>query len=62
VTLRSPGDHHQRWREREFALVNGALDKLEEAFGWSRLNFAGQSGGGHLVGMLPACRNELSML
>jgi hypothetical protein len=55
----STGDHRQRRREREFALVNGALDKLKEAFGWSRLNLAGQSGGGHLVGMLLACRNDI---
>jgi dienelactone hydrolase len=55
----SSGDHRQRRREREVALVDSALDRLKEAFGWSRLDVAGLSGGGHLVGMLMARRSDI---
>jgi pimeloyl-ACP methyl ester carboxylesterase len=56
----SSGDHRQRRREREVALVDRALDRLKEAFGWSRLDIVGHSGGGHLVGMLMARRGDIN--
>ena len=55
----SSGDHRDRRCEREVALVNHALDKLKEAFGWSRINLVGQSGGGHLVGVLLSRRRDI---
>jgi poly(3-hydroxybutyrate) depolymerase len=50
----STGHHLQRRREREVALVDRALNRLKELFGWSRIDLAGMSGGGHLVGALLA--------
>lgn len=55
----SSGDHRDRRCEREVALVDRALDKLKEAFGWRRVNLVGQSGGGHLVGALMARRHDI---
>jgi hypothetical protein len=57
----STGDHSQRRRQRETAIVNEAITKLKMAFGWSRLNLVGQSGGGHLVGMLLALRDDVDL-
>jgi pimeloyl-ACP methyl ester carboxylesterase len=56
----SSGDHGQRRREREVALVDQALDQLKEAFGWRRLDLAGQSGGGHLVAAIMARRSDVN--
>ena len=55
----STGDHGQRRRRRETEIVNAAISHLKEVFGWSRLNIAGQSGGGHLVGMLLSLREDI---
>jgi dienelactone hydrolase len=58
-TYGSSGDHQQRRREREVALINTALDQLKIAFGWDRVDLAGQSGGGHLVASLIARRSDI---
>jgi dienelactone hydrolase len=58
-TYGSSGNHLQRRREREVALVDAALDQLKAAFGWTRIDLAGLSGGGHLVGSLMARRSDI---
>jgi predicted esterase len=55
----SSGDHRDRRCEREVALIDRALDRLKEAFGWNRLTLAGHSGGGHLVGAIMARRSDI---
>ena len=55
----SSGKHFERRREREVALIDAALDQLREALGWSRIDLAGQSGGGHLVAALMARRRDI---
>jgi len=55
----STGHHLQRRREREVALVDRALDRLKEQFGWNRIDLAGQSGGGHLVAALLGRRTDI---
>jgi pimeloyl-ACP methyl ester carboxylesterase len=55
----SSGDHRDRRCAREVALIDLALDRLKEAFGWRRLTLAGHSGGGHLVGVLMARRSDI---
>lgn len=57
----SSGDHGQRRREYEVQLIDAALNRLKEAFGWRRLNLAGQSGGGHLVAALIARRTDVGL-
>jgi dienelactone hydrolase len=57
----SSGDHGQRRREYEVQLIDAALDRLKDAFGWRRLNLAGQSGGGHLVAALIARRTDVGL-
>lgn len=57
----SSGDHGQRRREYEVRLINEALNRLKEAFGWHRVNLAGQSGGGHLVAALIARRMDVGL-
>lgn len=57
----SSGDHGQRRREYEVKLIDEALTKLKEAFGWLRLNLAGQSGGGHLVAALLPRRTDINL-
>lgn len=58
-TFGSSGEHLKRRREREVALIDRALDALKLRFGWSRLDLAGLSGGGHLVGALMARRSDI---
>jgi dienelactone hydrolase len=58
-TYGSSGNHHERRREREVALVDCALDQLKIAFGWQSINLAGLSGGGHLVAALMARRGDI---
>lgn len=55
----SSGNHLQRRREREIALVDRALDRLKERFGWERIDLAGVSGGGHVVAALMARRSDI---
>src|SRR5262245_61208629 len=55
----SSGNHLERRRKREVDLVNAALDRLKEQFGWDLISLAGQSGGGHLVGALLARRTDV---
>lgn len=55
----SSGNHLERRRKREVDLVNAALDRLKEWFGWDLISLAGQSGGGHLVGALLARRTDV---
>jgi dienelactone hydrolase len=40
-------------------LVDAALSRLKQHFGWTRLNLVGQSGGGHLVAALMARRTDV---
>jgi pimeloyl-ACP methyl ester carboxylesterase len=55
----SSGNHMERRRKREVDLVNAALDRLKERFGWDLISLAGLSGGGHLVGALLARRADV---
>lgn len=55
----SSGNHLERRRKREVNLVNAALGKLKEQFGWARLTLAGLSGGGHLVAAMLALRDDI---
>lgn len=57
--LGSTGNHLDRRRPREVALVDAALSRLKAHFGWRRLNLVGQSGGGHLVAALIARRSDI---
>ena len=57
--LGSSGHHRDRRRPREVALVDAALTRLKERFGWTALNIVGQSGGGHLVAALIARRSDI---
>lgn len=58
-TYGSSGEHLQRRREREVALVDAALDALKRRHGWTVLDLVGQSGGGHLVAALLARRADI---
>lgn len=55
----SSGHHLERRRPREVALVDAALNTLKARFGWARIDLAGFSGGGHLVGALLARRDDI---
>lgn len=55
----SSGRHLERRREREVALVNQAVDRLKRRFGWTRIDLAGLSGGGHLVAALLGRRDDV---
>ena len=57
--LGSSGNHLDRRRPREVALVDAALSRLKQHFGWAGLNLVGQSGGGHLVAALMARRTDV---
>ena len=57
----SSGNHQQRRRLREVKLVDAALSVLKDAFGWSSLDLAGLSGGGHLVAALMARRSDIGV-
>ena len=57
--LGSSGNHLDRRRPREVALVDAALSRLKQHFGWAGLNLVGQSGGGHLVAALMARRTDI---
>ncbi len=57
--LGSTGNHLDRRRPREVALVDVALTRLKAHFGWASLNLVGQSGGGHLVAALMARRSDI---
>jgi len=56
----SSGDHKERRRPREVALVDAALDALKEKYGIGRFALSGQSGGGHLVAALLAFRDDVA--
>ena len=55
----SSGDHKERRRPREVAIVGAALDALKAAFGWKVIDLVGLSGGGHLVAALLAERDDI---
>ncbi|HTR88040.1 MAG TPA: hypothetical protein VMI56_26390 [Reyranella sp.] len=57
--LGSSGNHLDRRRPREVALVDAGLSRLKAAFGWRSLNLVGQSGGGHLVAAIIARRSDV---
>lgn len=58
-TYGSSGNHLHRRREREVALVDRAVSRLTQGFGWSRIDLAGLSGGGHLVAALLGRRADV---
>ena len=58
-TFGSSGDHKERRRPREVALVAAALDQIKRRHGLERLHLAGQSGGGHMVAALIAQRRDI---
>ncbi|MCY0386552.1 hypothetical protein OVY01_04730 [Robbsia sp. Bb-Pol-6] len=55
----SSGDHTQRRRPREIALVDAAIDQLKLAFSWDRIDLCGFSGGAHLVAALLSRRRDV---
>jgi dienelactone hydrolase len=55
----SSGDHRQRRRFREVALVNAALDAIKAHHAIDTLVVAGQSSGGHLVAATLATRTDI---
>ncbi len=55
----SSGDHQQRRRPREVALVDAAITALGTAFGWGTVDLCGFSGGGHLVAALLGRRSDV---
>jgi dienelactone hydrolase len=55
----SSGNHLERRRKREVDLVDAALDRLKQRFGWNVISLAGQSGGGHLVAAMLARRTDV---
>ncbi len=55
----SSGNHLERRRKREVDLIDVALDRLKQRFGWDLICLAGQSGGGHLVAALLARRTDI---
>jgi dienelactone hydrolase len=59
-TYGSTGNHLDRRREREVALIDSALDQLKAQFGWVSITLSGQSGGGHLVAALAGRRSDIS--
>jgi dienelactone hydrolase len=56
----SSGNHFERRREREVALIDAALNRLQEGFGWQEIDLAGLSGGGHLVAALMGRRSDIN--
>lgn len=58
-TYGSTGSHLHRRRPRELKLVNCAINRMVETFGWRTIDLAGLSGGGHLVACLMAKRNDI---
>ena len=57
----SSGNHQQRRRLRELKLVDAALSALKLAFGWTSIDLAGLSGGGHMVAALMARRSDIGV-
>jgi hypothetical protein len=55
----SSGDHAERRRPREVALMNLALDELKKRHNIERFALAGQSSGGHLVGAMLSNRSDI---
>jgi dienelactone hydrolase len=55
----SSGDHKERRRPREVALVDAALDAIKARYDVERFVLAGHSGGGHLVGALLSRRADV---
>jgi pimeloyl-ACP methyl ester carboxylesterase len=58
-TYGSSGDHMQRRRPAESALVSAMLDRLKERHGIEEFVLAGQSGGGHLTSALLTLRADI---
>jgi pimeloyl-ACP methyl ester carboxylesterase len=56
----SSGDHKERRRPREVALVNGALDMIKARHAVGAYVLAGHSGGGHLAGALLSRRSDVA--
>lgn len=55
----SSGEHKERRRARESALIDAALDRLKERYRIGRFALTGQSGGGHVVAALLTLRTDI---
>ncbi len=55
----SSGDHKQRRRPREIAVINAALDSIKRKHSIQKFAIAGQSGGGHVVASLLTMRDDI---
>ncbi len=55
----SSGDHMQRRRRAESALISAALDLIKQRHGIEELILAGQSGGGHVTSSLLTMRVDI---
>lgn len=55
----STGDHKQRRRPREIAVVNAAIDGLKAKYAIRSFILSGQSGGGHVTAGLLSLRNDI---
>lgn len=55
----SSGDHMQRRRAGESALISAALDQLKKRYGIEEWVVAGQSGGGHVTSALLTRRSDI---
>jgi pimeloyl-ACP methyl ester carboxylesterase len=55
----SSGDHAERRRPREVALMDLALDELRKRHGIEKFALAGQSSGGHLVAAMLSNRSDI---
>jgi len=55
----SSGDHSQRRRPRDIAVIDAALTAIKDKHRIERFALSGQSGGGHVVASLLARRNDV---
>ncbi len=55
----SSGDHMQRRRPAESALISAALDRIKASYGVEEFVIAGQSGGGHVTSSLLTLRSDI---
>lgn len=55
----SSGDHKQRRRPRDIAVIDAAMEALKAKYGIERFALSGQSGGGHVVAALLARRGDI---
>ncbi len=58
-TYGSSGDHSQRRRPRDIAVIDAALDAIKQKHAIERFALSGQSGGGHVVASLLTRRRDV---